>query len=450
MSIFDKIIAQSPWLIEPEEINRDIHIEKLKLFPFKFINETFLEYNFKDGVYIVTGPRQVGKTTLLKVFIQKEISPVNNTNFLYFNCDLLDAKKEIVEIVEVYFKKIANRKKRIYVILDEITSVKDSFIAIKFLVDSGFEKNITYILSGSNTIGIKKTGEYLPGRRGKGIDFVISPLGFNEYLSLVHPNTDLSFSKEKAEIRRAELEKKIPLQKSLENYLMHGGIPRVINEFEMNGCIDVDIFEIYRSWIASEIAKSEKKEHIVKLIFQRCINSLSSDTSYNAFAQDAGIGSHNTVYDYLDFLERAHILCQIFNRDIYNQKINYRKNKKIFFSDPFVYSVIDFWLFTKQKQDFKYLKNPIEKSRHIENLVFLKLKSQFKDVYFYKDKNEIDFITEGNAFEVKCQNRIINDDLKTIKTFKGNKFIISKKDLAYVKEYDLFIVPIELFLLLDL
>lgn len=450
MSVFEKIIAQSPWLLEAEEINRDIHLGKLKRFPFTYYYKSFLEHRFKDGVYIITGPRQVGKTTLTKMFIASKVNSKNHMNFLYFNCDLLDEKKEIVEVVETFINQIADRRNRIFVILDEVTSVKDSFIAIKFLIDSGYEKNSTYIVSGSNTISIKKTGEYLPGRRGKGIDFIVNPLSFKEYLSLVFPDIDFSLYLEKIQRQKVKLQKKVELKKALDDYLKHGGIPRVINEYKMNKSIDVDIFEIYRSWIASEIAKCEKKEHLVKILFQRCINSLGRDTSYNAFAQDAGIGSHNTVYDYLDFLERAHILFQVFNRDIHTKKVSFRKNKKIYFSDPFIYSVIDFWLSAKQRQNFNYLDNSIEKSHHIENLVFLRLRQCFNDVYFYRNKNEIDFTTGEFLIEVKYQNKIIPDDLKNIKNYQGKKIVISKNDLVYSKEHDLHIVPVHLFLLLTL
>ena len=66
------------------------------------------------------------------------------------------------------------------------------------------------------------------------------------------------------------------------------------------------------------------------------------------------------------------------------------------------------------------------------------------------NKREIDFITEGYAFEVKYQNRIINDDLKEISAFKGKKYIISKNDLTYIKQRDVSVVPVEIFLLLTI
>ncbi len=447
MTYIAKILHQSPWLINQSAIKDDVHLTRLHEFSLIYHDNKFLDFKFKDGVYIVTGPRQIGKSTHLKMFIQQQLTKENHQNFLYFNCDLLDKKSDIVDVVETYLNEFLSKQRR-YLLLDEITSVKDSFLAIKFLVDSGRSKNLTYILTGSNTISIKKTGEYLPGRRGKGVDFNFSPLSFKDYIQLHYPNVDFNVNPDTPEKDFIALSKKIPLKKHLENYLMTGGFPRVINEYHQSEKIGDDIFNIYKSWITSEIAKSDKREYIAKSILERCLNSLSSDSSYNAFAQDTGIGSHNTVYDYIDFLSSAYIITQIYNYDPTQKKIHFRKNKKIYFNDPFIYAVLDGWLLGKPKQDFDYLKNPVKKSQLIENLVFLKLSITNSDVYFYKNNNEIDFVTNDYIAEVKYQNKIIPDDYKPLLKHDYKKILITKE--YYKNENGVLIIPIEYFLLLNL
>lgn len=447
MSYLEKIIKQSPWLTDIKKIETDVHLTRLKHFPLIYHEKSFLDYKFHDGVYIVTGPRQIGKSTHLKLFIQQQLNEHNKHSFLYFNCDLLDSKQDIVNCVEEYLTQFPSKQRR-YIFLDEITSVKDSFLAIKYLVDSGHEKNLTYVLTGSNTISIKKTGEYLPGRRSKGIDFHFTPLSFKQYLQLLYPKLDFTFSTEIKEKDYLLLKESLNLTKLLNDYLKTGGFPRVINEFFMQKNISDDIFTIYRSWLTSEIAKAERKEHIAKLILERCLFSLSSEVSYNAFAQDSGVGSHNTIYDYLDFFTNAYVVSQIFHFDIHQKMVNYRKNKKIYFNDPFIYAVIEAWLSGKPRQDYNYLEHPEDKSKLIENLVYLKLKETNKDVYFYKGDNEIDFICDEYAVEVKYQNRISVADYQFLAKQSGKKLLVTKN--IFKQEKDVLLLPIEFFLLCDL
>lgn len=445
MSYLEKIIKQSPWLMDHRAIEQDVHLARLKQFPLIHHEQSFLNYNFQDGVYIVTGPRQIGKSTHIKLLIQQKITEGTKNNFLYFNCDLLDKKQDIVAVVEEYLSQFPSHYRR-YLCLDEITSVHDSFLAIKYLVDHGYDSNLTYILTGSNTIHIQKTGEYLPGRRGKGIDFNFRPLSFKACVELIFPEVKTqSIHSEKDFIA---LQQHINLTKTLYVYLKTGGFPRVINEYHMHNAITEDVFAIYRSWLTSEIAKSDKREYLAKMILERCLFSLGHEVSYHAFAQDTGIGSHNTIYDYLNFLESAHVLTVLYHFDIDQKKVNYRKNKKIYFNDPFIHAIIEAWLSGKPKQDYDYLQSPILKSKLIENLVFLKLASCFKNVYFYKGHNEIDFVTNRYCIEVKYQNRIILDDYKYLLTGSMPAILVTKQ--GFKKNDPVFLCPVEYFLLHDL
>ncbi len=448
MSFLEKIYQQSPWLLDLEKINEDVHLKKLKKYKFIWRNKDFLEYQFENGVYIVTGPRQIGKSTHLKMLIQEKIN-TNNTNcFLYFNCDFLENKKDIVNLVEEYLYNFSsNNKNRIYIILDEITSISDGILAIKYLIDNGKQENISYILSGSSTVNIKKTGEYLPGRRGKGFDFIFNPLSFKDLLEMKYDKLNLSSTQNLLK-QFLEIKEKINLKKELEIYMTCGGIPRVINEYEINKQIDEEIYNTYKDWIVSEIAKHGRKEYFAKSILLRIIKSIGSDLSYNSFIQDLSIGSHNTIHDYLDFLEQSFIVNIIYNFDFHQQKINYKKNKKIYLNDPFIYWTIDKWLNAKPLQQFENLKNDIVKSQIIENICFNHLKNLFQEnLYFYKNKFEIDFINSDLSFEIKYRNNIAVNDFKNIFNFEGKKYIISKDKFEINKNYN--IIPVELFLLMS-
>ena len=313
-NLLEKIYSSNPWFENEQLIEEDLHIRDLADSQHIFLNREFLEHKFADGVYIVTGPRQIGKTTHLKLLIQQKINIASKTDFLYFNCDLLETKEDVVDLVETYLKNFPS-KKRSFIMLDEITAVKDSILGIKYLIDKGIKKNITYILTGSSTIEIKKTGEYLPGRRGNGVDFHFTPVSFRDFVKIQYDkiNFDLGV-KESLEKYYARIKNKVPLAKELNNYFFCGGIPKIINEYLAKKSIGLENLNLYRDWIVSEIAKNGKRENISKQILARILNSVTSDVSYNSFAQDSGIGSHNTVYEYLNFLEDWHlIIYNIFN-----------------------------------------------------------------------------------------------------------------------------------------
>ncbi|MEI7621872.1 MAG: ATP-binding protein [Candidatus Moraniibacteriota bacterium] len=446
-NLLEKIYTSNPWFENEQLIEKDLHLKELAESKQIFLDRKFLDHKFADGVYIATGPRQIGKTTHLKLLIQQKIIASNKTTFLYFNCDLLETKAEVVELVETYLKNFPTRK-RVFVMLDEITSVKDSILGIKYLIDKGVKKNITYILTGSSTVEIKKTGEFLPGRRGKGIDFYFAPVSFRDFVKIQYSEVDFDLrAKESLEKYYVRIKNKIPLTSLLDSYFFCGGIPRIINEYLKKKTIGLENLNLYRDWIVSEIAKNGKRENVAKQIVARIILSITSDVSYNSFAQDAGLGSHNTVYEYLNFLEDAFVVSQIYNYDYHQKKINFRKNKKIYLNDPFLFFLFDWWLNGRTPSIELLSGDPILKSRIAENLTFLHLRKIFKEVYFNRDSEEIDFICGEIAFETKFQNKISTEDFKGLLRFVGKKIVVSKNILE--KRGEVRLLPLELFLLLD-
>lgn len=446
-NILEKMCNQNPWWEKSGLIENDYHIKDLRSKKYVFLNKDFLDYEFKDGVYIVTGPRQIGKTTHLKLLIKKMISENNKENFLYFNCDILDSKNDIAELIKKYLKEFKPRGRK-FIILDEITSVKDSILAIKYLIDLGEKEKITYILTGSSSVSIKKTGEFLPGRRGKGKDFIFSPISFSEFLSAEYPDINFKLANGKSlEKFYLKFDKKIPLSTELGKYLISGGIPRVVNDYLENREISLDSFALYRDWIVSEIAKNGKKEHIAKVILQRILFSIGSDISYNAFASDTGVGSHNTIYDYINFFEDAFIAKQIYNYDYRQRKVNFKKNKKIYLKGLFLFWLLNGWLNGDFASYKKVSANPELLGKLAENAAFIHLESLFGDISFYRADKEIDFIFDNFAWECKYQNKIAPSDFEEMRKFKGGKFVVTKDKFDIGG--DVKFIPLKLFLLLD-
>lgn len=242
-----------------------------------------------------------------------------------------------------------------------------------------------------------------------------------------------------------------PLSKKFDDYLVCGGIPRLINEFYMNDKqVALEILEIYKSWLTSEIAKNGKKEHIVKILLNRILESITSTVSYKAFQQDAGIGSHNTVHDYLEFLESAFMIKQMYHFEFSQKKVNYRKNKKIYFIDPFVSHLMDWWLNSRSGLNVDFLQNNILKSRLVENVVGSHLFKYWGDeVFFYRNSYEIDFLDrDAHMVEVKYRNKVAREDFAYLTKIAAGrrKIVLSKNDL--IPGSDVEVIPVDFFLLL--
>lgn len=450
-NILEKIYQQSPWLLAPEKINNDYHLNTLKGLRYVWKENDFLNHRFEEGVYLLTGPRQIGKSTAVKLLIQKILKARNHRNILYFNCDLLESKQDIVDLVIAFQKEIADASLPIVIALDEITSVKDAVLGIKYLIDTGLGKNVTFLLTGSSTVNLEKTGEYLPGRRGKGKDFVLMPLSFREVVTLVSPEANallkLSLSSPHFLRQAQELKVKLDLPTLLKGYLIAGGFPKTINEWFTGKTIQPETLNLYRDWIVSEVIKQRRKIEITKMMFDRITRSLSAPVSYHSFIQDMNLGSHNTVHDYLHFFESSFFIEQTYHVDLHQKRVNMRKNKKIYFSDPFIFWVINHWLSAKGSSDFSELSDAVIKSQLVENLVANFLKKKCGELFYYRNAGEIDFIEKSFAVEVKYQNKIIPEDYHALAKLPKlwKKIVISKNTLEH--KDDVLIVPAELFLL---
>src|SRR5687768_15361672 len=105
--LWKEISYSNPWWIARDRILEDPKIEEVSISKIKWdprIRHTF-KYD-KDTVYSLRGPRQVGKTTLIKLqikeFLEKGINP---WNILYYAFDVYNSSKELVEIVRTYLEE---------------------------------------------------------------------------------------------------------------------------------------------------------------------------------------------------------------------------------------------------------------------------------------------------------------------------------------------------------
>ncbi len=407
----------NPWWEHKTAIENDKHLRNLR--QFKYIHKSpHLDHDFKKNcVYTIRGPRQVGKTTFLKLFIEKKLRSVQKENIFYWSCDNLSKKEDLIDLLKDYadFCKIKNAKPE-YILLDEITDISEWQKAIKFVIDNDITQEACYILTGSNAIDLKKGTERLPGRRGKdGQDFFLVPLSFRQYVQLLDP---LWFEKHKQQKSDEIYYHSNTLKILFEKYLITGGIPLVINEYERHGQIPSYIHELYYSWILGDVLKEGKTEQTLKEVCRSLLLSYSTPVSWDSLAKRSSVKSHVTISSYIELLSNLFVVMGSYFYDVAQQKKNFNKNKKIYFIDPFILKIFS-----------NRYSIEVKKEKIVEGIIGVEIKRRYglDESYYTKFKQETDFIVPPKSgFEVKYQHTISSDDFVNKKYFDSFK-IVSKQ-----------------------
>lgn len=494
------LTEENPWWKSKDEIYKDKKLVELNksIFSWDPRIRHKIEYT-KDIVYSLRGPRQVGKTTLIKIqikdFLEKDVSP---WNIMYYAFDLEDSPKEVVKIIKNYLDNTKRRRgeSRCYVFLDEISSVKNWQKAIKNLWDKDKLANCTIVVTGSHSIDLKMAHERLPGRKGEtneAYDKIMLPMKFSEYCSIIdndlknlieknfrHNNDRIEIFKK---LLKNEIDPKIEeassfsseLNRYLLDYMVTGGIPNVINDYLKNGYINEYTYTTYFDSIIGDINYLDIDERKFKKLIANIIKDMSFPTSWNALQKDTDIGSWHTVDRYINLLRDMFIITVFYQYDSEKKGPLQEKAKKIHFHDVFFFHTLNTW--TSPHKSFELSKEYVLKEDnqghliegiigdHLIRLSFniseRKQRFDYSNYLFYwryhKDKEkEVDYIFYNGQeieipIEVKFTNRISNRDLDGIFNFKKytgvkNGLIISKESLEAVKDYVK--IPAYIFLLL--
>jgi len=98
-------------------------------------------------------------------------------------CDGIKDRFEFSEILTIYLQTYGSKSNQLnYILIDEVTVIKDWQLTIKYLADLGMFDRSVVILTGSSAYDLKHSSEKLPGRKGQGKDLAYMPITFNEYL----------------------------------------------------------------------------------------------------------------------------------------------------------------------------------------------------------------------------------------------------------------------------
>ena len=328
----------------------------------------FDKYLKTKQIVVISGIRRCGKSTLLK-----QLS-LRLKDFYYINFEderLLDFNLEDFNNLLVVWKKNFNSKN---ILMDEIQNVDNWELFVARLREEGYKVFIT----GSNSkllsseLATRLTGRY----------FLIKlyPFSFKEFLSLKKINYDILTSDIKAKIL-----------KLFDKYLFSGGFPDYImyqdDEFLESTYRDIIYKDIVARFKIREIKRFRQFTNFLFTNFAREVN-------YNGIAEALKIKSANSVINYIGTLEESYLIFELFKYD-YSEKEHYKGNKKIY--------VIDNGM--RKKIAFSFSE---DRGRFLENMVFIELKRRRKEIFYFKNEGECDFVINEkskivNAIQV-CSN----------------------------------------------
>ena len=491
MARFEDLVAQNPWWQDKKAIASDPRIKDFEDAKIKWLPRMrkYIDLE-KDVLYSIRGPRQVGKTTLVKLMIQEELKSRSPSDVFYYSCDLVHNSQELYEIIGMFLdwsnRQGAGRK---LVCLDEVTQVKAWEQAYKQVIDSRSINGTTYILTGSSTWDLKKGVERLPGRKGetagKQNHKILLPMKFAEYACMrsdairkVTQEHGLDSNKERIDAFHSLMGKDansridflLPFQKGLEaildEYLMTGGIMTATNQLVSKGLVPNTTYEMYLQLFFGDIARLSRNESAAKKILSGILKAGNQPTGWAHLSAENGIPTPVTAEQYVEILQSLFVINAYASFDQKTRMPKFRSNRKIEFVNPFFFHAFRGYLTNPAGDYFSmaraFLLDDINKAAlseavvgdHLSRLAYNHKPSDMFDqcnsVFYVKNAQgeTIDFAVRlPGGFvpvEVKYQNSIANSDYRNLRKFERG-ILVTKKTLSTGSNHPA--IPLALFLM---
>jgi predicted AAA+ superfamily ATPase len=294
-------------------------------------------------ILIITGVRRCGKSTLLQ-----QISKKIKEEFIFFNFE--DPRiygfelEDFTKLDELVGDEIG------YYFFDEIQNVEKWELFIRHLHDR--DKRIA--ITGSNaSLLSKELGTRLTGRN---IQIELFPFSYTEYLMFLQLENNLA---------------------SFNLYLEDGGFPEYIKSKHKEQLQQLFKDIVYRDIIVRHGIRQAKTLIDIALFL---IANVGKEYSLNGIKNTFGVGSANSVADYIHWLEDSYVLFSMprFSWSLKSVSIN---PKKIY--------CIDSGFAQANSLSFSE-----DTGRLLENCVYLALRRKYKEIYYFKEKGECDFIVK--------------------------------------------------------
>ena len=357
-------------------IDRPLYLNKI----MPYVDTPFLK--------ILTGVRRCGKSTILKMIMKKlkEERNIVDEQILNYRFDSMEYEDMTTKELYLELKSKILQDKKMYLFLDEIQEIEGWENVVNTLA-ADFDVDI-YITGSNSRMMSSEISTYLTGRY---ITFHIYTLSFEEYLTFKKSYTTLK-----------------DLKQEFSNYVRLGGFPAThLQDYSQDEVYTI-VKDIYNSTIFSDIVrrnqikKIDQLERVVKYTFNNIGNTFSAKSISNYLKAEQRKIDNETVYNYLEKLQKAYILHKCSRYDLQGKAI-LKTQEKFYLADISLrYSVLG------------YSVDSIASS--LENIVYLELKRRGYDVYIGKmNDKEIDFVATKQNDKIYVQ---VTQEIKSEKTQK--------------------------------
>jgi predicted AAA+ superfamily ATPase len=313
----------------------------------------------------IIGPRRAGKTYLMYQLISK-IPDITNVIYINFEDERLErTAKNLNLIIEAYFELFPDKKESdLYFFFDEIQEIEDWEKFVRRIYDT-ISKRI--FITGSSAKLLSK--EIATSLRGRTLSYEVLPLSFNEYLRFSGIEPDIHATKGKAKTITA-----------LKEYMSRGGFPEIVNSPQ--DILKKTLTNYFEVMLYRDIVERYQINNTLplKLFVKRLLGNISKEFTVNKLfnnLKSEGVKiSKDTLYNFLEYSEDSYLLISVNN---FSESKEKQIIKKIYSIDVGLSLQFSFAL----SKDL---------GRILENIILLELKRRGKDVYYFKDAAECDFI----------------------------------------------------------
>jgi uncharacterized protein len=317
--------ADAPFVYEPDPLD-DLH---------------------PGGLYVLRGPRRVGKSVEVKRAIATAIRRGVNPRLVFFcSCDGLTAQ-DVRRLIAVGQADTATLTGERFWFLDEITAVPGWAAAIKELRDGDpiFRKSCV-VLSGSSARDLHEATKALAGRRGdvRDSDRLLMPMDFRSFCLAIGGFDDLpDVTFRPSGLFTAAGERAISglipffsdLDHAWQSYLRIGGFPRAVSDFVETADVSAAFVEALWAVIAGDGFQSAGMgDGEATAFLERLAIGLTNPLNASAVARDVGFSDHHRVEARVDSLNVALMVWRCHR--IAGQLPNLRAQEKVYFVDPLI------------------------------------------------------------------------------------------------------------------
>jgi len=365
----------------------------------RYLKFQIIDHLTPGKVVVLYGPRQVGKTTLIK-----EINHELKYRTLFLNGEDRFVQEWLSSrSVEILKRNIGENE---LIIIDEAQNINEIGLNLKIMVDSF--SNLRIIATGSSSFELaNQVGEPLVGRKWQ---FELFPVAQLEL------KNDENYMQTKA---------------NLDQRLIFGSYPEVVTSYDiikktqiLNSIVDNYLFKDILQW--ENLKQADKLIDILKLIaFQ-----IGKQVSISELANTLNINFY-TVERYLDLLEKVFIIIKVsgFSR---NLRKEIGKTSRYYFLDNGIRNAV--------VNNFNDLKTRDDVGQLWENYLFMerlklrKYTNLFANHYFWRthDRKEIDLIEEHGGrlygYEFKWGDKKIKPPQEFLNTYSNSQFMVVNRE----------------------